>query len=491
MKTQFTHRQVSMPYPNPAECRTAQRRGFLSERIKPSFKSLILYIAILQILSLVKPSQLLAQTPILEAYIKEGLQNNQALKQQRFLLEKNLYALREANTLFMPTVNFNTTYTSATGGRRINLPVGDLVNPVYQTLNQLTQSDRFPQISNVNEQLMPHDFYDARFRVAVPLVNAEIYYNKKIKQEQLTMQQAEINVYKRELVKDIKTAYFKFLQASEAVRIYQNALSLLKESQRINESLVKNGMATSTVLARSQSEISKIEAQIMEAQNNQQNAVAYLNFLLNKPLESQIQIDTAFNTIKTQIPENINSEMGNREELQRIKAGINANQQVLNLNKTFWIPKLGTAVDLGSQGFHWQFNDQTRYALLGISLDWNLFASGRNKLKIKQAEMDLNALNAQYEQVDNQLHLQVKTTVNNYRSALEIYQSTQFQVESAQKYFNDTFKRYKQGQASQIEYLDARNNLTSAQLQQSIALYNVWIKLAEVERVKAGYAIVD
>ncbi len=463
---------------------------FIYQSIKLS-KSLVIVITILQVLSLAKPSDLYAQTSLLDTYIKEGLQNNQALKQQRFLLEKNLYALREANTLFMPTVNFNTTYSTATGGRRISLPIGDLVNPVYATLNQLTQTDRFPQIANTNEQLMPHDFYDMKFRIAVPLVNAEIYYNKKIRQEQLTMQQAEINVYKRELVKDIKSAYFKFLQASEAITIYQNALNLLKESQRVNESLVKNGMATSTVLLRSQSEIGKIEAQIMEAQNNQQNAAAYLNFLVNRPLESPITIDTAFNTIKTQVPENVALEMGNREELQKIKAGINANQQVVNLNKAFWIPKLGTSLDLGSQGFHWQFNDQNRYTLLGVSLDWNLFASGRNKLKIKQAEMDLNALNAQYTQVDNQLHLQVKTTVNNYLSALEIYQSTQAQVESAQKYFNDAFKRYKQGQSTQIEYLDARNNLTSAQIQQSISLYNVWGKLAEVERVKASYSLVD
>lgn len=456
-----------------------------------TLKRILLFFAILQVLSLAKPSHLFAQTAVLDSYIKEGLQNNQALKQQRFLLEKNLFALKEANTLFMPTVNFNTTYTSATGGRRLSFPIGDLVNPVYQTLNQLTQTDRFPQIANTNEQLMPRDFYDAKFRVAVPLVNAEIYYNKKIKQEQLTMQQAEINVFKRELVKDIKTAYFKYMQATEAIKVYQNALNLLKESQRINESLVKNGMATSTVLLRSQSEIGKVEAQIIEAQNNQQNAAAYLNFLLNRPLENTIQIDTAFNTIKTNVSENINPEMGSREELQKIKAGINANQQVVNLSKAFWIPRLGTSLDLGSQGFHWQFNDQTRYALLGVSLDWNLFASGRNKLKIKQAEMDVNALNTQYEQIDNQLHLQAKTTVNNYFSALEIYKSTQTQVEAAQKYFNDNIKRYKQGQATQIEYLDARNNLTSAQIQQSISLYNVWTKLAEVERVKATYSFVD
>lgn len=490
MNTKLIHCQINSKRSSGSATTHSVSSVFLLQRTR-LFGRLMLCMVIFQVLSLAKPHLLFAQTTILDSYVKEGLQNNLALKQQRFLLEKSLYALREANTLFMPTVNFNTTYTSATGGRRLNFPIGDLVNPVYQTLNQLTQTDRFPKINNTNEQLMPHDFYDAKFRVSVPLVNAEIYYNKKIKQEQITMQQAEINVYKRELVKDIKSAYFKYMQAIEAIKIYQNALNLLKESQRINQSLVNNGMAISTVLLRSQSEIGKIEAQIMEAQNNSQNAAAYLNFLLNKPLENKIEIDTAFNTLKTNVPESIGADMGSREELQKIKAGINANQQVVNLNKAFWIPKLGTSVDLGSQGFHWQFNDQTRYALLGVSLDWNLFASGRNKLRTKQAEMDLNALNSQYEQVDNQLHLQVKTTVNNYLSALEIYQSTQAQVDAAQKYFNDTFKRYKQGQATQIEYLDARNNLTSAQIQQSIALYNVWGKLAEVERVKASYSFVD
>jgi len=159
MKTIFTHRQVNF----------FSKIGYCLRLYIPTG---ILFFAFIGVLI----NDSLAQTAVLDAYIREGLQNNQALKQQRFLLEKNLYALREANTLFLPTLNFNTTYTSATGGRRISLPVGDLVNPVYQTLNQLTQSDRFPQISNVDEQLMPRDFYDAKFRVAVPLVNTEIYY---------------------------------------------------------------------------------------------------------------------------------------------------------------------------------------------------------------------------------------------------------------------------------------------------------------------------
>ncbi len=66
----------------------------------------------------------------LDKYLQYGLVNNESIKQQQFILDKNLYALQEAKSLFLPTVNFNTTYTLAGGGRTVDFPVGDLLNPV-------------------------------------------------------------------------------------------------------------------------------------------------------------------------------------------------------------------------------------------------------------------------------------------------------------------------------------------------------------------------
>jgi outer membrane protein TolC len=180
-------------------------------------------------------ANLYAQTPLLDAYVQAGLENNLGLKQQGFVLQKNLLALQEAKTLFRPSVNFNTTYSTAQGGRTISIPVGDLMNPVYSTLNLLTQTKAFPQIENVNEQLVPKNFYDARFKTQMPLLNAEIRFNQSIKQSQIGLQQTEIQLFKRELTKDIKVAYFNYLKAAEAVRIYDNALVLLRESERVNK----------------------------------------------------------------------------------------------------------------------------------------------------------------------------------------------------------------------------------------------------------------
>ena len=87
-----------------------------------------------------------AQNPILENYIREGLESNRGLKQKQLDYASNLAALKEARGLFLPDISLNARYTVAEGGRMIEFPVGDLLNPVYSTLNMLTGSSQFPQM---------------------------------------------------------------------------------------------------------------------------------------------------------------------------------------------------------------------------------------------------------------------------------------------------------------------------------------------------------
>ncbi|MFN5930848.1 MAG: TolC family protein, partial [Sphingobacteriales bacterium] len=178
---------------------------------------------------------------ILEQYIQTAIKENLVLKQKNISLERSLLALKEAKSLYQPSTWLDGQYFLSQGGRQINIPVGDLVNPVYATLNQLTSSNRFPQIENVSEQLNPNNFYDLRIKTALPLINKELDYNKKVKEKQITLLQQEADVYTRELVKEVKSGYYSILMAKKAVVIYTSALSLVKENLRVNRSLLSNG----------------------------------------------------------------------------------------------------------------------------------------------------------------------------------------------------------------------------------------------------------
>ncbi|CAN5156861.1 hypothetical protein BH09BAC3_BH09BAC3_17030 [soil metagenome] len=86
--------------------------------------------------------------------------------------------MKIADSYFMPAVGIQGNYTS--GSKSVSVPVGDLLNPVYSTLNQLTGSDNFPQIANVNQNFFPYNFYDAKVHTTVPIINTDIIYNRKI-----------------------------------------------------------------------------------------------------------------------------------------------------------------------------------------------------------------------------------------------------------------------------------------------------------------------
>ena len=423
----------------------------------------------------------------LDEYIRDGLASNQSIKQQNFVLEKNVYALKEAKSMFGPDVTFSTTYTKTAGGRTIDFPAGDLLNGAYATLNQLTGSNSFPQLQNQHILINPDNFYDAKFRTTLPILNAELMYNKRIKLQQVDLQKAEVLLYKRELVKDIKTAYYNYLKASNATSIYESSLRLVEEGQRINTKLYENSKVNRTAVIRSQNEVSRINASLISARKTAESARYYFNFLLNRPLTDSILLDSITTLpVQEQLPGN---NISGREELTKLRIANDINSNLNGLAKSYLIPKVGTSVDLGSQAFNWKFNNQSRYYLFGVSLEWSLFSSGKNTYRIKQTVADREAIASQTDYVHQQLLTELKVRQADMQSTIAQYNAAQSQLKASQTYYSDMLKLYKEGMAIYIELLDAQNQLIDAQLHANIALFDTWIAHTAIERANASFTI--
>ena len=426
---------------------------------------------------------------ILQSYVMQGLDSNLAIRQQSFNLEKAKLDLDRAKALFLPQVGFNAQYTLADGGRKIDVPLGDLLNNVYSSLNDITSSTKFPQVQNESIQFLPNNFHDTKIELSVPLYNPSLGYNKKIKEELINTSQLALNQYRRELVFNIKQAYFQYLQALKAVSIYNNALITVRESLRLNEKLVKNNAATKDVVLKAQAEVSKVETSLTEAEQNKNNAAAYFNFLLNKPLDDTIAIDAALiETLQNEVAVAVDVPAG-REELQQLKSSEKVLETNLKLSDTYKLPTLNGFYNVGYQGFGYKFNIEQFYQLGGLQLRWNLFSGNDNKLKAKQAQIDIDAVQNQYTDASKKLLLQVTTTYNTYLSALKALRSSNDEVTSTKEVYRLMQSRYIQGSALQIELIDARTAMTNAELKYSLAQLAVLNKAAELERVMATYKL--
>lgn len=427
-----------------------------------------------------------AQT-VLDHYIKKGLEGNLALHQKTFDRQKAELDLKRAKALFYPQASLNSQYTLATGGRTQDIPIGDLLNNVYSTLNQLTGQSKFPQVNNQSIAFLPNDFHDTRLEVIVPVVNTDIYYNRAIKQELIRNQQADIDIYKRELVKNIKEAYYQYLQAGKAVDIYNNALALASENLRVSDKLMQNAMATKESVLRAKAQVSQVKASLIAATNQQLNAAAYFNCLLNQSLDAPVVADT---TLFDRVNTNINASLEvpvQREELTKLQSAQKVVGTSLKMNRNYLVPKLNAFYNIGFQGFGFHFNNDQFYQLGGLQFKWDLFKANDNKYKIRQSQLNQEQLNIQYKDVEQQLTLQVRTSLNNYRSAVQTLAARTDEVQSATETYRFAERRFREGQALQLELIDARTQLTNAQLNYSLAQLAVLTCAAGLERATASF----
>ena len=422
---------------------------------------------------------------ILDTYIELGLNSNQLVQQKQLDLEKSVLALKEARSLFLPRINFETDYFLAGGGRTVDFPAGDLLNPVYGTLNQLTESQLFPMLENERILLNPNNFYDVRLRTTMPILQAELTYNKRIQSDLISIAGFELLIYKRELVKDIKTAYYNYLKTMEAVRILQSALNLTQESHRINEALFKNDMVNRTIVVRSANEVIRFENELEVAIQQSHNARAYFNFLLNRNLHEEVIESIQMFSITGAFEDK--EGFLQREELKQLNVSAQIDRQGIGLSKAYLIPKISAFIDLGSQGFDWEYNSQTQYYFFGISTRWNVFAAGQNKINVRKAKIDLAKTEVVIDQVTEQLKMALIVSENNFKAAFSQYQGNVSQAESAKRAYDDSMKLYGSGQILFIELLDAQNQLITAQLQENISLFDCHIKAAEIERASASF----
>jgi len=425
---------------------------------------------------------------VLEDYIRVGLADNLVLKEKNISLEKSQIALKSARSLFLPTTYFEGQYTLANGGREINIPVGDLLNPVYQTLNQLTGSSKFPTIPNVSEQLIPNNFYDVRIKTSVPVINPDIRYNREIKQQETKLRENEIDIYKRDLIREIKQAYYTILLSNKAIGIYESALVVVNENLRTNQSMLSNGKGLPAYVSRAESEVKQVETQLLNAKNEKQKAIAWFNSLLNRPMQETVLLeDVPLSLAASKAIQEYADNINGREELKSLSIAKDINYKVLALNKSFRTPKLNAFVDIAAQDFDFKLKSNSFFYLGGLQMSIPIFSGNRNIYKIQQSELDIKSIELTEKNTRNQLELAAFNSKSNARNNYNTYQSAEKQEQSSTQYFKLIDRGYREGVNNFIEMLDARNQLTQSQLQKEVNRYKFLASLADYERQTSSY----
>ncbi len=404
-----------------------------------------------------------AQNPVLDEYLKLGLQSNHVLKQKQLDYASSLSALKGARGLFMPEVSLNARITVAQGGRTIDFPVGDLMNPVYSTLNVLTTSEMFPTIDNESFPFYRPFEQETKASLVQPIFSSEVIQNYRIQKQYVEIYKVDVERYKKELIKEITKAYYDYQKAFSLVELADTTYALVKENLRVSQRLFDNDKVTIDAVYRSDSELSQVEVQRARANNMVEASKAFFNFLLNRPLDSAIElISEPPVPLTVSLEEASKLALLNRDELSQIDQYRQLNQHVTDLHRGNNVPGLFGVVDYGFQGEDYKLTGDDDFVLASLVMRWTLFQGSANRQKVQQSKIEGEKLEQLFEESQQKILLEV---INHYyalQTAYESVQSAKKQIRSAHRAYELISRKYREGQSSLLELIDARTSLTGA-----------------------------
>lgn len=451
------------------------------------------------LMTLFLPTMLFAQSEILDRYIHEGLQSNLALQQHKLSVQKSMEILKEARGLFLPSLNLEARYSRAGGGRLFEIPVGDLMNPVYGTLNDLLIAQGLPatfptDLKNVRIPFLREEEQETRVRLVQPIFQPHIFYNYKIKRDKYEASKAKKEAFPRQLVLEIKQSYFNYLSAMRLTELFEKTKALLEENLRVSTSLFTNSKATQDVVFRARAELSDLEQQIATAHKNEHLAARYFNFLLNRPLDANIETvedDNSNFDHQFDIAALTSRALSRREEFQQLQQAIAATGHAAKLAASAHLPTMSLVLDYGIQGEKYRFGQDDDFWMATVALQWNVFNGFQDRARRQQALLDQQALQSQLEELQRQVQLQILEAYDEMNIAGKIIEAANDRLASARQSFRIIAKKYNEGLSPQIEFLDARTTLTNAEINAILAKYDYQVKISRLERVAALYDLTE
>lgn len=447
---------------------------------------IINYILLIISIPIASGAQGHSPTSVIDDYVQTGINSNLQLLIDAYDGEARHSELRSARGRFLPDISFETSYSFSDGGRTVDIPIGDLFNPVHQTLNAVTGEQQFPgNLSNVSEQLQPNDYHDTRLRILQPIFNTDLYYSYRTQQHLISEQEARRQVLKDELTRKIKVSYLNYFKASDLLAIYESNRELFRELIRTTEAMVRNGTETPDALLTAQYELEEVEGRIAEARRQQSSAHAYFNFLLNRNLGEPIRKDTNYLNGETGIqdlPSLQHEALLSRPEFDQVSFGMKAAETQQSLHRAGALPDLFMIGDVGYQGEQYRFDSGQRYWFVQVGMRWNLFQGFQNRERIQRSQIELKRLNTQYTELEQQIRLKVMDAWHAHSAAQTKLIAAEAGLEAAEAGFDITRRKYEENQVLLVQYLRAQDNYTRARLQYAIARYELKSKEADLER---------
>ncbi len=268
--------------------------------------------------------------------------------------------------------------------------------------------------------------------------------------------------------------YYQVQAASAALDSARESERAAKESYDAAEARYNAGSATPADKLQAQTAYSQATLNRISADGNLKNAQGTLANMLGLDANRGVPLVSAGTN---PVPDNFEGNVSalikqarqRRPDLLAAEAQVKAAQASAEATRAAGRPTI--SLSASSNRYYYSGID-TNSSTLGVNLNVPLFSGFSTTYRVRSAEAQVEAKNAQLEQVHLQVALDVWTAYQNLTTATQSLRTTAVLLDSAQQSAQVALGRYKAGVGSILDVLNAQSALASARQQRIQSTFN-------------------
>lgn len=323
------------------------------------------------------------------------------------------------------------------------------------------------------------------------LFNMAVFTGLKAAKSTKEFYQINADLTEEQVIEKVANSYYEVYKTQSQIKTIDKTIENTTRVRDVISSLFENGLAKKIDLDRTNVALNNIKStrqQLVNALELQENALKYL---IGMDISTPITLpENTFDVSKNiLLDETVNIE--NRTEVKLLQK----QTELLELNKKATeaqaYPTLSLNANYGYLGIGDKFPWFQAYpgaywsdfAAVGLNLNIPLFTGGSTKAKIKQAQNQIDMLEADKKDALLALDLSLRNAVAQLQNSLLTLQTQKSNVNLALEVLTNVENNYKYGLATLTDLLDAETSYSDAQNNYTNALLDY--KLAEVQLIKA------
>jgi outer membrane protein len=367
----------------------------------------------------------------------------------------------------------------------------DIIEKEYSL--QSSKKDLYPSLFfNYGYQYAPDayaplgtkDYYSYSFTIEQPIYRGRsLVTGVELGELDLELSKATMAQTKNDIILAVHEAYYNLLKTRKFEEVALQALEERKAHLKDAKAFYKAGLIPKNDMLQSEVQLAGAEIELIRATNLSTMALARLNTLLRRPVETKIELVDVLKYEPSEISweQTVQQAKTYRPELRQSEIAIEQADKNIILTRAPYLPAVSLSANYLKQGDNILAQDyplgpsEVKTAL--ATLEWRFWAWGQSKDEMAAARYNMKkAQESQTELLDN-IILQVREAFVDTLEAEFNIGVTEKAIEQAEEDFRINQSRYRAQLGTTTNVLDAQTRLTRAKIEYFNALYNYRISL--------------